>query len=103
MRLIIEARVEGAESDQQSSRRAWRSLTGWTTILSSWGLTLEEGRELLPAAQSALVPSQAVQWLATEDYCRRCCTPLYHKDSRLIVVRTVFGKVTLQSRRFWVL
>jgi hypothetical protein len=57
MRLIIEARVEGAESDQQSNRRAWRSLTGWTTILSSWGLTLEEGRELLPAAQSALVPA----------------------------------------------
>jgi ATP adenylyltransferase len=27
--------------------------------------------------------------------------PLYHKDSRSIVVRTVFGKITLQSPRFW--
>jgi hypothetical protein len=26
---------------------------------------------------------------------------LYHKDSRSIVVRTVFGKITLQSPRFW--
>jgi hypothetical protein len=48
--------------------------------LEQLGLTLEEGRELLAAAQSALVSSQAEQWLATEDYCRRCCTPLYHKE-----------------------
>jgi hypothetical protein len=78
MKLIIEARVECTEQ---------------------LGLTLEEGRALQAAAQSALISSHTEQWFATQDYCRRCCTPLYHKDSRSIVVRTVFGKITLQCGR----
>jgi hypothetical protein len=101
MRLIIEARVELAESDMQPEPRRLAVLDRMDDDLEQLGLTLEEGRELLAAAQSALVSSQAEQWLATEDYCRRCCTPLYHKDSRWVVFRTVFGKVRLQSPRFW--
>jgi len=69
--------------------------------LEQLGLTLEEGRELLAATQSTLVSRQAARYLGTQDYCRRCCTPLYHKDRRSIVVRTVFGKVRLESPRFW--
>jgi hypothetical protein len=93
--------VELAESDLQPEPRRLAVLDRMDDDLEQLGLTLEEGRELLAAAQSALVSSQAEQWLATEDYCRRCCTPLYHKDSRWVVFRTVFGKVRLQSPRFW--
>jgi hypothetical protein len=64
--------------------------------LEQLGLTLEEGRALLAAAQSALISRHTEQWLATQDYCRR-----YHKDRRSIVVRTVFGKITQQSPRCW--
>jgi hypothetical protein len=103
MRLIIEARVEGAESDLQPEPTRLAVLDRMDDDLEQLGLTSEEGRKLLAAAQSALVSSQAQQWLATEDYCRRCRTPLYHKDSRSIVVRTVFGKVRLQSPRFWLI
>ena len=101
MRLIIEARVELAESDLRPEPRRLAVLDRMDDDLEQLGLTLEEGRELLAAAQSALVSSQAEQWLATEDHCRRCCTPLYHKDSRWVVFRTVFGKVRLHSPRFW--
>ncbi len=101
MRLIIEARVECSDSNLRSEPIRVAVLDRVDDDLEQLGLTLEEGRELLAAAQSALVASQAEQWLNTENYCRRCCTPLYHKDSRSIIVRTVFGKVTLRSPRFW--
>jgi hypothetical protein len=39
--------------------------------------------------------------MSTQDYCHRCITPLRRKDSRSIVVRTVFGKVSVHSPRFW--
>ena len=101
MRLIIEARVELAESDLQPEPRRLAVFDRMEDDLEQLGLTLEEGRELLAATQAGLVASQAEQWLATEDCCRRCCTPLYDKDSRWVVFRTVFGKVRLQSPRFW--
>jgi hypothetical protein len=101
MRLIIEARVESSDSELRPEPIRVAVLDRIDDDLEQLGLTLEEGRELLAAAQSALVVSQAEQWLNTENYCHRCCTPLHHKDSRSIVVRTVFGKVALGSPRFW--
>jgi len=101
MKLIIEARVECTDSDLRREPIRLAVLDRIDDDLEQLGLTLEEGRALLAAAQSALISSHTEQWLATQDYCRRCCTPLYHKDSRSIVVRTVFGKITLQSPRFW--
>ena len=65
------------------------------------GLSLTEGQELLAAAQSVLVSGHAPSWVTTQDYCHSCYTPLRHKDSRAIVIRTVFGKVAINSPRFW--
>jgi hypothetical protein len=101
MKLIIEARVECTDSDLRRVPIRLAVLDRIDDDLEQLGLTLEEGRALLATPQSALISSHTEQWLATQDYCRRCCTPLYHKDSRSIVVRTVFGKITLQSPRFW--
>jgi hypothetical protein len=101
MKLIIEARVECTDSDLRREPIRLAVLDRIDDDLEQLGLTLEEGRAPLAAAQSALISSDTEQWLAAQVYCRRCCTPLYHKDSRSIVVRTVFGKITLQSPRFW--
>ena len=101
MRLIIEARLEDEDSNAPGEPVNIAVLDRADDDLEQLGLTLEEGRELLAAAQSALVSRQAARWLATADYCRRCCIPLYHKDSRSIIIRTVFGKVALTSPRFW--
>jgi hypothetical protein len=69
--------------------------------LEQLGLSLAEGRELLVAAQSVIISSQASIWIATQDYCHHCYTPLRRKDGRSIVMRTVFGKVAINSPRFW--
>jgi hypothetical protein len=103
MRLIIEARLEG---DQASS-----ATTGAATIVAvverqsrcvaGLGLTLAEGRALLAEVQSMLVSHQAASWMADQLTCCRCGLVLAHKDSRSIMMRTVFGKGEIQSPRLW--
>ncbi len=48
-----------------------------------------------------LVSEQTAGWMANELACRRCGSVLAHKDSRSIVVRTMFGKVEVPSPRVW--
>jgi hypothetical protein len=76
MKLIIEARVKCTDSDLRREPFRLAVLDRIDDELEQLGLTLEEGLVLLAAAQSALISSHTEQWLATEDYCRRCCTPL---------------------------
>ena len=102
MRLIIEARVEDPDA---------RGATGGAVTLAvverrkgslaELGLTLAEGRDLLAEAQSALVSQQVAGWIFGKTGCSRCGSALSHKDSRSIVLRTVFGKVQVTSPRFW--
>jgi hypothetical protein len=102
MRLIIEARLEDVETS---------ATTGEATVLAvlerrdrsvaDLGLNLAEGRALLAKAQSALVSQQVASWISGQMSCCRCGAVLAHKDSRSIVVRTVFGKVELTSPRLW--
>lgn len=63
MRLIIEARVECSDSDLQPEPIRVVVLDRIDDDLEQLGLILEEGRELLASAQSALVGSQAARWL----------------------------------------
>ena len=100
MKLIIEARLEcdGIEPTDVIPLAVFQRNDD---ELEQLGLSLADGRELLAATQSALVSSQASVWVNTQDYCHECYTPLRRKDSRAIVMRSVFGKVQLNSPRFW--
>ena len=93
MRLIIEARLEGNDIEPTVVPIPLAVIDRYDDDLEQLGLSLAEGRELLAAAQSVVVSSQASRWIATQDYCHECYTPLRRKDSRPIVMRTVFGKV----------
>jgi hypothetical protein len=101
MRLIIEARVESADAATNQEPIRLAVIDRVDDDLEVLGLSLEEGRELIAAAQSAAISAHMQQWLSTQDFCRHCYTPLRHKDSRSLFVRTVFGKVSIQSPRFW--
>jgi len=102
MRLIIEAHLEDAQMGAAPVE---------TTIVevverqdgsvANLGLTLAEGRDLLAKVQSILVSKQTECWMASQVACHRCGSVLAHKDSRLIVMRTVFGKVKVPSPRLW--
>lgn len=99
MRLIIEARIEGAADTCMPVslgviERSDNDLTPGTL-----GLSLQEGREILRRSQAAVVSAQKSSWLASRSICP-VCGELSRKDSGTIVCRTVFGKVRLDSPRF---
>jgi hypothetical protein len=65
------------------------------------GLQRGEAMDLLSAVQGALVEEQAKAALATQVACPECGRPRRHKDSRTIVVRSLFGTLRLASPRWW--
>jgi hypothetical protein len=103
MRLIIEARIAEAADIGHAADGAvtLAVLERRDRSLSKLGLTLAEGRALLARAQDFLVSQQVDGWMSGETSCRRCGAALSHKDSRSIVVRTVYGNVAVRSPRLW--
>ena len=102
MRIIIEARLEdaqvGAASAEATTVEVVERQDG---SIANLALTLAEGRALLAKVQSILVSQQTASWTASQVACHRCGSKLAHTDSRLIVMRTVFGKVKVPSPRLW--
>ena len=102
MRLIIEARLEGAQTDAEAvDAMVLDVVERKDGSVADLGLTLVEGRALLAKVQSILVLQQTAGWMASQVACSRCGSVLAHKDSRSIVMRTVFGKVEVPSPRLW--
>lgn len=104
MRLIIEARLEG---DPASSPATAEAATIVAVVerqdrsVAGLGLTLAEGRTLPAGIQSVLGSHQAAGAMSDQLACCRCGSVLAHKDGRFIVMRTVFGKVEIESPRLW--
>lgn len=100
MRLIIEARLEGAPTGATTAEAVIVGVVErQDRSVADLGLTLAEGRALLAGVQAMLVSQQTSGWVASALACSRCGSALAHKDSRSIVVRTVFGKVEVPSPR----
>lgn len=64
-------------------------------------MRLDEGHELLRRIQAATVSSQVASWLERRSICEGCDLPFAHKDRGTIVCRTAFGKVRLNSPRYF--
>src|SRR5258708_13260038 len=102
MRLIMEARLEGAQTGATAAEATIVDVVERQDhSVADLGLTLAEGRALLAKVQSILVSQQTAGWMASQLACCRCGSVLAHKDSRSIVIRTVFGKVEVPSPRLW--
>ncbi len=65
------------------------------------GLRLDEAKDLLSAVQETVVNEQVKASVTAQVACPDCSTPRRHKDSRDIVVRTLFGTLRLASPRWW--
>jgi hypothetical protein len=61
------------------------------------GLQLAEAKDLLAAVQDTLVENQVATALSTQVGCPDCGLLRRHKDSRSIVMRTLFGRLRLNS------
>ncbi|MFZ0159497.1 MAG: hypothetical protein WAL50_10755 [Kineosporiaceae bacterium] len=65
------------------------------------GLRLTEAHQVLSVLQHHLVDAQARTALAAHADCPRCGRSYRHKDTRTIVLRTLFGVAHLPSPRLW--
>ena len=67
--------------------------------LEQLGLTLAEGKELLREVQRRVLEQQVTAFLAVETACPNCGRQRGTKDRKRLSLRTLFGKLTLQSAR----
>ncbi|MGH3430667.1 MAG: hypothetical protein ACRDQZ_24400, partial [Mycobacteriales bacterium] len=65
------------------------------------GLHLSEAQDLLAAVQDTMVAHQVSAALSAQVGCPDCGVPRRHKDSRPIVMRTLFGTLRVESPRWW--
>lgn len=65
------------------------------------GLTLAEARELLRGLQQAVVTAQTAEFAEQQSHCSSCGARRARKGQHDLVFRTVFGKLSLQSLRYY--
>jgi hypothetical protein len=65
------------------------------------GLSLDEGKNILANIQNVMIEQQTGEYLAEQSVCNHCHAPLKVKNNKNIVYRTLFGKLTLGSPRFY--
>ena len=65
------------------------------------GLQVAEAKDLLAAVQDTVVEQQATAAVTKQVACPHCGVPRRHKDTRTIVVRSLFGRLRLASPRWW--
>ena len=67
----------------------------------SLGLQLAEAKDLLAAVQDTVVGQQINAAITKQAACPHCGLARRHKDTRKIVVRSLFGALQLASPRWW--
>jgi hypothetical protein len=65
------------------------------------GLQLAEAKDLLAAVQDIVVEQQASAAVTKQVACPDCGRAHRHKDTRTIMVRSLFGALRLASPRWW--
>lgn len=64
------------------------------------GLRLEEGKQILSELQAQMAAGQVGQFIEEVSCCEVCQQRLARKDSKQIIMRTLYGKLKLDSPRF---
>ena len=100
MKVTVQV-VLHADDDTQTVVREAFTLTRAALAPDTVGLQLQEAKDLLAAVQDTVVEHQVNTALSTQVGCPDCGIPRRHKDSRRIVMRTLFGTLRLDSPRWW--
>jgi hypothetical protein len=99
MRMRVQIIIEDDYQDPIQIHDAFDLERGSLSV-DNLGLRLEEAKTLLGNVQDKLVSAQVAAGLIEQFRCPTCQTPRRHKDTRNIVMRTLFGKLRLPSPRW---
>ena len=100
MKITVQV-VLHADSDSETVVREAFTVQRKALTPDSVVLQLQEAKDLLAAVQDTLVEHQVTTALSAQIRCPDCGIPRRHKDSRRIVMRTLFGTLRLDSPRWW--
>ncbi len=101
MKVRVQVIIEDEDQGKPIVVREVFDLTRGPLATCTLGLGLEKGKSLLAAVQEVMTETQVNNAIAEQVACPDCGTPRRHKDTRHIVVRTLFGKLKLPSPRWW--
>ncbi len=76
-------------------------LTRGTLSPETLGLSLAEAKRLLRQVQSTMANEQVADYLTQQRHCPDCGAQHAHKGHHTIVYRTLYGKLTLPSPRYY--
>lgn len=96
IKLVIES-VDGTLQVEQDVAQLPRGDLSAATL----GLTLAESKEILWVIQQEMVNTQVASYIEQQTSCPDCGQPRKHKGRNQIVYRSVFGKLRLDSPRFF--
>ena len=96
VQLIIESDSGETEVVQEVAKLERHSLRP-----ENLGLMLSEAKELLHEVQKAMVTHQTTRYLTQQISCPECGATRSHKGKHQIVLRTLFGKLRIDSPRLY--
>jgi hypothetical protein len=100
MKIKLQVVIE-SESGSQEAVEDVAILERNTLRAEELGLTLAEAKDLLRNVQQTMVTHQVNQHLTEHSRCSACGKPLGRKGKHTILFRTLFGKLTLESPRYY--
>ena len=102
MKFRVEVVVEDESGVEMHRIVAMEKQCGATdTPICGLGLTIMDGKNLLGTVQKHLIESEVKILFSRHANCKKCATPLKRKDVRSMAYRTLFGKYSLESERFF--
>jgi hypothetical protein len=99
MPVHLKIQLVSVAEDGSESAEELLVLTNEHERLEQVGLTLAEGKQLLREVQRRVVQQQAMAFLAAQTACPRCGRERSIKDHTVLGLRTLFGKISLDSPR----
>jgi hypothetical protein len=100
MKVTVQVMIDTDDESCPTVVREVFSLQRGVLTPDTLGLHLAEAKDLLGAVQQTLVEAQAQAAVTAAVPCPHCARPRRHKDTRRIVVRTLFGTLRLASPRW---
>jgi len=100
MKIKVQVVIE-SESGSQEAVEEVACLERDALRAAELGLTLAEAKSLLRGLQQTIVTQQVNQHVAEHSQCAACGKPLGRKGNHTIPFRTLFGKLTLESPRYY--
>ncbi len=102
MRIRVQVIIESDQETTPLHSEEVACFERGTLTEESLGLRLSEAKQLLASAQQVMTAQQVEDYVEQQHQCPHCQQPLTCEGHHQIGVRTLFGKLTLESPRLYI-